>query len=55
MQDGDDTDFFFIPIIAGVKAKPGRETQIAFIRLDDTVASAHESEWKQWYKNTFVP
>ncbi|QJP12501.1 extracellular solute-binding protein [Starkeya sp. ORNL1] len=55
MQNGDDTDFFFIPIIAGVKAKPGRETQIAFVRLDDATASAHESEWKQWYKNTFVP
>ncbi|MDL2400368.1 ABC transporter substrate-binding protein [Rhizobium mayense] len=55
MQDGDDTDFFFMPIIAGVKAKPGRQTEVAFVHLDDKVASAHETEWKQWYKDHFVP
>lgn len=55
MQAGKDTDYFFIPIITGVSAKPGRATDIAFIHLDDAVASAHESEWKQWYKDTFVP
>ena len=55
MQDGDDTDFYFMPLIAGVKAKPGRQTDISFIKLDDKVASAHETEWKQWYKDHFVP
>lgn len=55
MQDGDDTDFFFIPIIDGVAAKPGRKTDIAFIHLDDAVASAHEEEWKSWYRDNFVP
>ena len=54
MQDGDDTDYFFIPIIDGVKAKPGRKTDISFIILDDTVAAAHETEWKQWYKDKFA-
>jgi iron(III) transport system substrate-binding protein len=55
MQDGKDTDFFFMPLIAGVKAKPGRRTDITFTKLDDKVASAHETEWKQWYKDHFVP
>ncbi|UCI08235.1 ABC transporter substrate-binding protein [Mesorhizobium sp. B1-1-8] len=54
MQNGDDTDYFFIPIIKGVNAKPGRETNITCTHLDDAVASAHESEWKQWYKDKFV-
>lgn len=54
MQNGDDTDFFFIPIIKGVNAKPGRVTDISYTHLDDTTASAHEAEWKQWYKDNFV-
>jgi len=54
MQNGDDTDFFFIPIIDGVKPKPGRETAITYTHLDDSVAAAHETEWKQWYKDNFV-
>ena len=54
MQDGTDTDFYFLPIIQGVKAKAGRDTPISFVHLDDAVASAHEGEWKQWYKDTFV-
>ena len=35
-------------------AKPGRETNITYTHLDDAVASAHETEWKQWYKDNFV-
>jgi iron(III) transport system substrate-binding protein len=54
MQDGTDTDFYFLPIIQGVKAKAGHDTPISFVHLDDAVASAHEGEWKQWYKDTFV-
>lgn len=54
MQDGDDTDYWLIPIIDGVAAKAGRKTDIAFTVLDDKAASAHETEWKQWYKDTFV-
>ena len=55
MQDGDDTDFFFIPVIEGTKAKAGRKTDINFVVLDDAAASAHETEWKSWYKEHFVP
>ena len=55
MQDGDDTDFYFIPVIEGVKAKAGRTTDIKFVVLDDQAAAAHETEWKQWYKEHFVP
>jgi iron(III) transport system substrate-binding protein len=54
MQNGDDTDFFFIPLIKGVNAKPGRVTDITYTHLDDAVASAHETEWKRWYKDNFV-
>lgn len=54
MQDGTDTDYYFMPIIAGVKAKPGRRTDINFVILDDKVAAAHETEWKQWYKDNFA-
>lgn len=55
MQDGKDTDFFFMPLFVGIKGKPGRPADIAFTKLDDKVASAHEAEWKQWYKDHFVP
>ncbi|MGV8856908.1 MAG: ABC transporter substrate-binding protein [Devosia sp.] len=54
MKDGDDTDYFFIPVIEGVAAKEGRKTDIDFITLDDKQAAAHEIEWKQWYRDTFV-
>ena len=55
MQNGDDTDFYFIPIVQGVQPKAGRDADIKFVALDDATASAHETEWKQWYKETFVP
>jgi len=55
MQNGDDTDFYFIPVIDGIQAKPGRKTDISFVVLDDKTASAHETQWKQWYKDNFVP
>lgn len=53
MQNGNDTDFFFMPIIAGVKAKVARP-EIKWVPLNDTVAAAHETEWKQWYKDNFA-
>src|SRR5260221_242739 len=55
MQAGDDTDFYFLPVIAGVKPKAGRNIEINFVHLDDTAAAAQETEWKQWYKEHFVP
>lgn len=54
MQNGEDSDYYLIPIIEGVAAKPGRTTDIAFTVLDDKAASAHETEWKQWYRDNFV-
>lgn len=53
-KDGDDTDFFYIPVFEGVAAKTGRRTDIPFITLDDKVAAANEAAWKQWYRDTFV-
>jgi hypothetical protein len=43
MLDGDDADFFFVPIVKGVTAKPGRQTDINFDILDDRIAAAHET------------
>ncbi len=54
MQDGDDTDYYLIPVIEGVAAKKGRTTDIPFVLLDGVAAAAHETEWKQWYKDNFV-
>lgn len=53
MQAGDDTDYFFIPVIDGVKPKAERPA-ISFITLDDKTAASHETEWKQWFKDQFV-
>jgi iron(III) transport system substrate-binding protein len=55
MEDGDGADFYFVPIIKGVNAKPGRKTDINFVYLDNAVATAHELEWKKWYRDNFVP
>jgi len=55
LKDGDDADFFFVPLIEGVAAKPGRKTDINFIVLDNKVAAAHEAEWKGWFRENFVP
>jgi iron(III) transport system substrate-binding protein len=55
MLDGKDGDFFLMPIVNGVEAKAGRKTDISFIFLDNAAASAHETEWKQWYRENFVP
>jgi iron(III) transport system substrate-binding protein len=55
MQNGDDGDFYFMPVVQGIKGKPGRAQNIKFVSLDDATASAHEAEWKQWYKDHFVP
>jgi iron(III) transport system substrate-binding protein len=54
MQDGPDTDYFFIPVVEGVAPKAARP-EINYVQLDDTTAAANEVEWKQWYKDSFVP
>jgi iron(III) transport system substrate-binding protein len=55
MLDGDDADFFFMPVINGVAAKSERKTDVSFVFLDDKLASSHEMEWKKWYRDNFVP
>ena len=55
MQAGDDTDFFFMPIVEGVKPKVERPADIKFFILDDAKAAMNEADWKQWYKAKFVP
>lgn len=53
-ENGDDTDFYYIPVIQGVAAKKGRKTDIPFIELNDKLAASQETQWKQWYRDTFV-
>jgi iron(III) transport system substrate-binding protein len=55
MLDGDDSDYFFVPIIEGVNAKPGRTTAVEFLVLDNAAAAKHETAWKAWYRESFVP
>jgi iron(III) transport system substrate-binding protein len=55
MLAGDDSDYFFAPIIEGVSAKPGRTTNIPFVLLDNARAAANETAWKSWYRENFVP
>ena len=55
MQAGDATDYFLIPIVKDVPAKPGRKTDIPLVYLDGAAAGAKEAEWKKWYKDSFVP
>jgi len=55
MLDGDDSDYFFVPLIEGVTAKAGRTTAIPFLLLDNAKAAAKETEWKTWYRENFVP
>lgn len=55
MLSGEDGDCFFVPIVQGVAAKPGRKTDIDFQLIDNAMAAAHEAEWKAWYREKFVP
>lgn len=55
MLSGDDSDYFYVPIVEGVAAKPGRKTDIPFVALNNAIASAHETEWKSWFREHFVP
>ena len=52
-QNGDDGDFYFMPVIDGVKAKVKRP-DIKFVKLDDKVAARNETKWKKWYKDHFA-
>ena len=49
-------DGYFAPVINGVKAKGARVDNTATWQiLDDNAASANETEWKQWFRDQFVP
>jgi iron(III) transport system substrate-binding protein len=56
MEQTDGGDAFFAPLIQGVKAKGERVDNTASWQiLDDAKASANETEWKQWFRDQFVP
>jgi len=49
-------DGFFAPVINGVKGKGARVDNTATWQiLDDKTASANETDWKQWFRDQFVP
>jgi len=49
-------DGYFAPVINGVTAKGTRVDNTATWQiLDDKAASANETEWKQWFRDQFVP
>lgn len=53
-QNGDDTDFYYMPVFEGVAPKAERPADLSFVKLDDAAAAAHEVAWKTWYRDTFV-
>lgn len=56
MEQTDGGDGFFAPLIDGVKGKGARvDNTSSWQVLDDKVASANETEWKQWFRDQFVP
>ncbi|TCR85262.1 extracellular solute-binding protein [Rhizobium sp. BK376] len=56
MEQADGGDGFFAPLIQGVKAKGARvDNTSSWQILDDARASANETEWKQWFRDQFVP
>ena len=56
MEQTEGGDAFFAPLIQGVQAKGARVDNTATWQvLDDKAASANETEWKQWFRDQFVP
>ncbi|NTJ68479.1 extracellular solute-binding protein [Agrobacterium rhizogenes] len=56
MEQTEGGDAFFAPLIQGVKAKGARIDNTATWQvLDDKAAAANETEWKQWFRDQFVP
>jgi len=50
VHDPNDSDSYFVPIVTGVAALPGRQTQgITFQRLDYKYAGTHENTIKAWF------
>jgi iron(III) transport system substrate-binding protein len=56
MLTTDGGDGFFAPVVMGVQGNGKRVDNTAtWLILDDSTAAAHESEWKQWFHDKFVP
>lgn len=56
MLQAEGGDGYFAPVINGVKAKGARVDNTATWQiLDDKLASDNETEWKQWFRDQFVP
>lgn len=56
MLTTDGGDGFFAPVVKGVQGNGKRVDNTAtWLILDDKTAAAHESEWKQWFHDKFVP
>ena len=56
MLTTDGGDGFFAPLVMGVQGNGKRVDNTAtWLILDDSTAAAHESEWKQWFHDKFVP
>jgi len=55
VHDPKDSDSYFVPIVTGVTALPGRQTAgINFQRLNYKYAGAHENEIKAWFHTHIV-
>ena len=56
MLTTDGGDGFFAPVVKGIQGNGKRVDNTAtWLILDDNTAAAHESEWKQWFHDKFVP
>jgi iron(III) transport system substrate-binding protein len=56
MLTTDGGDGFFAPVVTGIMGNGKRVDNTASWQfLDDSVAAAHEKEWKQWFRDQFVP
>ena len=56
MLTTDGGDGFFAPVIKGISGNGKRvDNTASWIILDDGTAASHESEWKHWFHDKFVP
>ena len=56
MLETEGGDGYFAPIVKGIEGKGNRADNTAsWALLDDETAAAHETEWKQWFRDQFVP
>jgi iron(III) transport system substrate-binding protein len=56
MLTTDGGDGFFAPVVKGIPGNGKRvDNTASWLILDDNTAAAHESEWKQWFHDKFVP